>query len=258
MSEVENFLIKSLDGLIDVSELENCHLEICAGIAKSKTNLSSRVVPHYEMQGSFEKVIEYKSAENARIGNVANDDGHLLSSSEEKNYFDELTHEQKKRFMQLYKNAYCDGEFVRLKFTRNEFLQNPFATFHDSMCEWHANSVHFPKTLAFIKSLPFSEIGRVLIFVSYHYLHSDVHYDRKDICFDGKHHFVWFNPNNQKDFFLVDDESRKHPITSKAAFFNTRYLHGASPAPKMTYSLRVDGQLNEEFCKKSGIAWTPR
>lgn len=255
---MDDFFIKNLDDHIDVSALEECHLEICAGIAKSKTNMSSRVIPHYEMQGNFDKVIDYKLNEGPRIGNVAKEDADILTTDAERAHFHSLTHEQKKRFLQLYRNAYWDGEFVRLKFTREEFLQQPFATFYDSMCEWHANAAYFPKTVEFIKSLPFSEIGRVLFFVSYHYLHTDVHYDRKDKCFDGKHHFVWFNPAKQKNFFLIDDNRKKHPIESKSAFFNTRYLHGAEASAKMTYTLRVDGHLDEAFCKKSGILWTSR
>ena len=254
----KEFLAENLDDLIDVTELEKCHLEICAGIARSKTNISSRVIPHFEMQNDFEKLIQFKSAEIARIDGVAHEGHEVLQSNEEKAYFSQLTHEQKKRFLQLYKKAYCDGEFVRLKFTKQDFLQHPFATFSDSMCEWHANAEYFPQTINYIKSLPFKEIGRILFFVSYHYLHSDVHYDRKDNCFDGKNHFIWFNPFKQKKFFLIDDHKTRHDINSKTAFFNTRYLHGAAPSDKMTYTLRVDGQLDEKFCKQAGILWKQR
>lgn len=254
----EPFFIKNLEELVDVTMLEGCHLEICAGIARSKTNMSSRVIPHFEMQGDFERAVQLKSAEGARIGNVAHDDSELLSNPDEREYFATLSHEQKKRFMQLYKNAYWDGEFVRLKFTRDEYLKNQFATFHDSMCEWHPNAAFFPKTVEFIKALPFSEIGRVLFFVSYHYLHGDIHYDRNDDCFDGRHHFIWLNPGRQKPFFLIDNENKKHSVESKAAFFDTRYLHGAAPTNRMTYSLRVDGQLKEDFCKSAGILWNKR
>lgn len=255
---MSNFVIKDLDQFIDVTELEKCHLEICAGIARSKTNLSSRVIPHYEMQNQLDKMIDFKTNEPARIGSVANEGAEFLKTAEELNYFNQLTHEQKKKFLQLYKEAYCDGEFVRLKFTKQESMQHPFATFYDSMCEWHPNSEYFPNTVKFIKGLPFKEIGRVLFFVSYHYLHTDVHYDRKDDCFDGKHHFIWMNPFAQKEFFLIGDSKEMIPLKSKAAFFNTRFLHGAKASKKMTYSLRVDGQLEEGFCQKADILWNPR
>lgn len=254
----DDFTIKNLDQYLDVETLEKCHLEICAGISKSVTNMSSRVIPHFEMQNNFDGLVDFKMNEGARIANVATEGIEFLETEEEKNYFKSLSHEQKKRFLQLYKNAYWDGEFVRIKFTKKEYLQHPFATFHDSMCEWHQNAEHFPETIKFIKSLPFKEIGRTLFFVSYHYLASDVHYDRKDDCFNGKHHFIWFNPFAQKKFFIINDDRKKIAITSKAAFFNTKFLHGAEPAQKMTYTLRVDGHLEESFCKKAGILWAPR
>lgn len=254
----QDFIIKNLDNYLNVADLEKCHLEICAGIAKSKTNLSSRVIPHYEMSGELNKLIEFKTNESSRIGNVADEGEGFLETDAEKKIFASLTHEQKKRFLQLYKKAYCDGEFVRLKFTKPEHRDHPFATFHDSMCEWHPNSEYFPETMSFIKKLPFKEIGRVLFFVSYHYLHSDVHYDRKDECFDGRHHFIWFNPFNQKKFFIIDDENKYRYFEDKSIFFNTRFLHGAKPANHMTYTLRVDGHLDENFCKEAGILWKAR
>lgn len=254
----EEFFIRNLDNYIDITELENLHLEICTGIAQSQTNMSSRVIPHYEMSGAFDKLYDYKMNEEARISAVAQSSDFDLSSEDEKLVFNRLNHEQKKRFLQLYKKAYWDGEFVRIKFTRKEYLSHPFATFHDSMCEWHPNAQYFPKLREFIDKLPFREVGRVLFFVSYHYMHSDVHFDRKDNCFDGRHHFIWFNPFHQKDFFLVDDSKNKHRIESKTAFFNTRFLHGAAPANKMTYSLRVDGHLEEDFCRRAGILWKKR
>ncbi|MFZ3229650.1 MAG: hypothetical protein WA160_05565 [Pseudobdellovibrio sp.] len=252
------FLIKNLDEQLSINKLEALHLEICAGISQSQTNMSSRVIPHYEMAKEFDKLYEFKTNEGARISAVANEGSEFLSSEIEKDYYNRLNHEQKKRFLQLYKNAYWDGEFVRLKFTRSEFLQHPFATFHESMCEWHPNSEFFPKTIEFIKELPFKEIGRILFFITHHYLHTDVHYDRKDNCFDGTNHFLWFNPFGQKKFFLIDDHKVQHYLTNRINFFDTSLLHGAAPANKMTYSLRIDGHLDESFCNSAGILWKAR
>jgi hypothetical protein len=247
----EEFFIKELGSALPVESLEDLHLEICAGIARAKVNLSSRVVPHYEMQQDLERLYDLKMNESARIGRVADEGFEHIQTQEEMEIFKSLNHEQKKKFLLLYRKAYCDGEFVRLRFTRQDSSHHPFATFYDSMCEWHGNIDFFPKTVEFIHSLPFREVGRVLLFVSYHY-------DRKDECFDGRHHFIWFNPFHQKKFFLLDDQKREHFVQSKAAFFNTRFLHGAKPSNFTTYSLRVDGQLEEEFCKTHGILWKPR
>ena len=250
-------MIHELEPFIDVNLLEECHLEICAGIAKSKTNMSSRVIPHFEMQNNLAALIDFKNSEGARIANVASENEDLLTA-EENVYFQTLSHEEKKRFLQLYKKAYWDGEFVRLKFPKVEFRNDKWATFYSSKCEWHPNVEHFPKLRKFIETLPFTEIGRVLFFVTYHYLHSDVHYDRKDNWYDGQNHFIWFNPFGKKKFFLMDDKGQKSYVKSKAAFFDTSALHGTEPLPEMSYSLRVDGQLAKDFCQKTGIKWKSR
>lgn len=250
-------MIHELEPFIDVNLLEACHLEICAGIAKSKSNMSSRVIPHFEMQNNIPALIEFKNSEGARIANVAAENEELLTP-EEKNYFSGLSHEERKRFLQLYKKAYWDGEFVRLKFPKVEYRNDKWATFYDSKCEWHPNIEHFPKLKKFIETLPFNEIGRVLFFVTFHYLHSDVHYDRKDNWYDGRNHFIWMNPFGKKKFFLMDDKGQKSYVKSKAAFFDTSLLHGTEPLPEMSYSLRVDGHLNKDFCNKTGIKWKSR
>ncbi len=253
-----NFFIKNLDTYIDVQKLEACHLEICAGLARSETNISSRVMPHFEMQNEIEKLIAFKNNEDSRIYNVATADVNESLSDEERKYFLKLNFEQRKKFLQLYKKAYTDGEFVKLRFTKPEFDTHKFSTFDAAMTTEHANAQFFPETMAFINNLPFAEIGRILFFVSYHYLHGDVHYDRKDHCFDGKNHFLWLNPFNNKSFFLFDENNQKQFIESKAAFFNTRFLHGALPSNHMTYSLRIDGQFTKEFCDQAELLWSKR
>jgi hypothetical protein len=237
--------------------LEDCHLEICYGLAHSSVHTSARVIPHLEMQNNFLELTEFKLNEGPRIQNVAESHSSILTE-EENQYYNKLNIEQKKRFLRFYKNAYCDGEFVQIKFPQREFAQKPFATFTEADCEWHQNAKYFEKTLQFVSTLPFLEIGRILFFVSYHHLPSDVHYDRQDNVFDGKNHFLWLNPFQQKKFFLIDDEKNKKYVDSSCAFFNTRYLHGAEASPKTTYSMRIDGQFTEEFCKKAGILWTAR
>ena len=204
--ETWGFSIFELEHLLNVTALEECHLDICAGIAKSKKNMSSRVIPHFEMQNDIKSLVNFKANEGARIAAVADEGGHLLND-EEKEYFSKLEHEEKKKFLQLYKKAYWDGEFVRLKFPKAEFRKDKWATFYDSKCEWHPNIEYFPKLRQFIETLPFLEVGRVLFFVTYHYLHSDVHYDRRDEWYDGKNHFIWFNPFAKKKFFLMQKKT---------------------------------------------------
>lgn len=250
-------LILDLDPYLDVEELERCHYEICLGVARSKSHMSSRVIPHFEMQNDMRGLIQFKGQEGARIRNVA-DDGSEFLTPEEKKDFNQLTFEQKRRFLQLYKKAYWDGEFICLRFTKANHHQEKYATFYGDKCEWDENINFFPRTRKFIEALPFTDIGRILIFISYHYLHSDVHYDRRDDTFDGRHHFIWFNPFGRKKFFLLNQDGEKEFVRSRSAYFDTSFLHGAEPAEQMTYTLRVDGQLSREFCEKVGLPWKSR
>jgi hypothetical protein len=248
--------IWSLDHLIDIAGLEELHLEICRGIAMSNRDLSTRLVPHLEMTKGLDAALAFKNKEPPRIYSVS-DDARLLLSEEELEAYLPMTYNQKRTFLEVYKGAYTDGEFIRIRFTQKEHLLRPYSTFHSNQTEWTENAQHFPRLLSWINKLPFSDIGRILIFLTKHHLHGDIHYDRRDHWLDGRHHFLWLNPFGQKKFYLYDGNQPIH-VTSKAAFFDTSYLHGTSIHETTVYSLRIDGQLNQEICNQVGIPWSPR
>ena len=39
----------------------------------------------------------------------------------------------------------------------------------------------------------------------------------------------------------------------RAYLFNDRDYHGVSPVPYFTYTIRVDGQFDDELCEKLGL-----
>lgn len=248
--------IVKLDNFINVTPLEDLHFRICLGIAKSKVTPSTRLIPHYEQNGQWDKAVDYKNNEQARIAAVADDAESYLSTVE----FDEykkLTYVEKRHFLRLYCNGYTEGDFVRVRFTKNEFLNDKFATFYADKTEESINYSHFLEVMDWVKTLPFREVGRVMFFVTNAYMHTDMHFDRRDDWYDGRFHFIWFNPFKMKKFFLVNGYDKEY-VDSKAIFFDTSYLHGAEPCPKTTYTFRVDGQFTEQFCKETGIKWKPR
>lgn len=248
--------IYDLESSLDIEGLEKIHFNICVGIAKSNLTPTTRIIPHHEQQGRFIEAIDYKNSEMARISAVA-DDAESFLSSEELHVYNTLTYVQKRNVLELYKQGFRDGDFVRLKMTKQEFLKDKFATFYDSKTEWVENHKNFPELVDWIKRLPFLEIGRVLIFVTKQYMHSDIHYDRRDDWMSGKHHFIWFNPFKMKKFFFVNGYEKEY-VDTKAAFFTTDRLHGCEPVPYTAYSIRVDGQLTKEFCEQHNIEWCPR
>lgn len=242
---------------IDIQGLEDLHFKICLGIAKSRLTPTTRVIPHHEMNGRFKEAVDFKNAEPInRILAIAAEASSILTEQELEEY-NKLGYVQKRNLLELYKDGYRDGDFVRIRFTKDQYLQDKFATFYSNKTDVTENTQHFPELMEWIKQLPFVDVGRVLIFVTNQYMHNDIHFDRRDIWANGQHHFIWFNPFNAKKFFLVDGYEKEH-LSAKAAFFDTSYLHGAEPAPRTTYTLRVDGHLSEEFCLTNNIEWTPR
>jgi len=248
--------IVKLDNFIDVKPLEDLHFDNCIGIAKSKATPSTRLIPHLEMQGRWKEAVDYKNNEQARIAAVA-DEAEKNLKPEEIEAYRKLTYVEKRHFWRLYWNGYTEGDFVRVRFTKNEFLTDKFATFYADKTEESINYPHFTKVMDWVKTLPFREIGRVMFFVTNHYMHTDMHFDRRDDWYDGRFHFIWFNPFSMKKFFLVNGYDKEY-VDNKAIFFDTSYLHGAEPCDRTTYTFRVDGQFTEEFCERTGIKWKQR
>jgi hypothetical protein len=246
----------NLENKIDISGLENIHLEICCGIALSTRDLSTRLIPHHEAEGNIKEAIDFKSSEEARISAVKDDVSQFLSSNELKIY-DSFNYNQKRVFLEVYKGAYTDGEFVRIKFTKKENLNDKFATFYSSTTELTENAKHFPLLLNWINTLPFSDIGRILIFVTKHHLPGDLHYDRRDDWLDGRHHFIWLNPFGQKKFSIYEGYTEVE-VSSKAMFFDTSCIHGSGSNNRTVYTIRVDGQFTKEFCDENNIPWKQR
>ncbi|HET9958473.1 MAG TPA: hypothetical protein VFQ61_28455, partial [Polyangiaceae bacterium] len=118
----------------------------------------------------------------------------------------------------------------------------------------------FPKTIAFVKSLPFSSIGRCNLMGLEANDHGTVHRDgeRTDPEPD---HFITICPAGNKTLFLWDELSqRKVPVRGRAYWFNDNDYHGVEAAPFFRYSLRIDGtfepgflaRLRSRYSKESG------
>lgn len=251
-----NYKIWNLDPFIDISDLEKLHLRICQGIVLSNRDLSTRLIPHYEAEGNVQSAIDFKNVEAARIAAVRDEAIDKLTAEEIKIY-NSLNYNQKRTFLEIYKGAYNDGEFIRIRFTKNKNLHDKFSTFYSDTTELTDNARHFPELLNWIGTLPFIDVGRILLIITKHHLPGDLHYDRRDDWLDGRHHFIWMNPFNQKKFSIYDQYT-EIPVTNKAIFFDTSNIHGAGKNNKTVYSLRVDGQLSKEFCEKAGIPWKQR
>lgn len=123
-------------------------------------------------------------------------------------------------------------------------------------CDWTENSIHFPKTCDFIKTLPFEQIGRILFFISEPNEKTLIHYDgaHPESRFNSNTEMIYFRPMLQKKLFIWDEEKKqKYPVQGQASYWNDLDWHGVDASDRKTVSLRIDGVFTEEFREKLKI-----
>lgn len=134
-------------------------------------------------------------------------------------------------------------------------LRTPSDYMFKNLGEYNKNTAvieHFPELAHFIfGSLPFKEVGRIVIFLQDQDSPVVIHRDKINTMDPHEIHqreFLYLQPNGLKKFFIIDDETQeKHYVNCSSAFFNELDYHGADGVPRLTYSVRVDGVFKPEF-----------
>ncbi len=110
---------------------------------------------------------------------------------------------------------------------------------------------HMPKTLAFVKSLPFREIGRAVLFGVEPNDHAPAHRDTEPGAALHPAQSISFDPRGDKGLYLMDASGQhKTHITAPVYWFNDADYHGVDPAKRFRYSIRVDGVFHSDFLAK--------
>lgn len=108
----------------------------------------------------------------------------------------------------------------------------------------------FPKTLAFVSTLPFEAIGRCNIMGLEANDFGTVHRDA-DPAVEAPAPFITVAPVPGKRLFLWDEDTRsKLPVEGQAYWFNDGDYHGVDPGPSFRYSIRVDGAFRPDFLEQ--------
>ena len=118
----------------------------------------------------------------------------------------------------------------------------------------------FPKTIAFVRSLPFLHIGRCNLMGLASNDHGTVHRDGVPEDKPRVDHFITFCPRADKRLYLWDEEKReKTPVSGRAYWFNDSDYHGVDADPFFRYSIRVDGVFRPDFLAtlETDLARTP-
>ncbi len=106
----------------------------------------------------------------------------------------------------------------------------------------------FPKTIAFVKSLPFTHIGRCNLMGLASNDHGTVHRDGDPASKKSVDHFITFCPRGDKRLFLWDEEQQqKVDVRGRAYWFDDSDYHGVEADPFFRYSIRVDGVFRPEL-----------
>jgi hypothetical protein len=107
---------------------------------------------------------------------------------------------------------------------------------------------YFPKTLAFVRSLPFDSVGRCNVMGLAPFDHGTVHRDGEPEQQASPDHFITFVPGANKRLFLWDDVlGEELAVGADVYWFNDHDYHGVASAPVFRYSVRVDGTFRPDF-----------
>jgi hypothetical protein len=229
----------NVDPFIDIERLKDIELDIIHGMCVADKGIAAYGMIKDELnRPDFIQIKSMIATASPRLKNVYYD---LLTIQDEVARINAL-----KLYGKLCFGTYSGGLTIMLRAPNETYLdKNTSERCHDT-----TNVERFPSLMEFIRGLPFTEIGRVLIFLNDHDLVTPLHTDHNRSKFQHNE-FLWFRPNLEKKFFLYDPETKvKHHVTSHAAFFNEQDWHGTDPSTKMCFSIRVDGVFTEDFRKQ--------
>lgn len=109
----------------------------------------------------------------------------------------------------------------------------------------------FPLTVSFIEELPFTEIGRVVLFGVDANDHAPDHRDSEPGRELSIAHSMTLDFRGDKGLTLTDpSRAERVRIDARAYWFNDMDYHGVERAPFFRYSIRIDGVYEPEFLER--------
>jgi hypothetical protein len=108
----------------------------------------------------------------------------------------------------------------------------------------------FPKTIAFVKKLPFAHIGRCNVMGLEAHDHGTVHRDGAGHAGHTPDPFLTICPRGDKRLYVMDEGTGDRiPVEGRVVWFNDHDYHGVFADPFFRYSVRVDGPFTPEFSR---------
>lgn len=249
-----------LEPFLDLSELDAIHEEVCLGLAQVPTaytggsHRSMGIMPaslEDQALGDYGPVLaELSETEREVFASLADDP--LGARGERALDFGEERPRTLSRRQQLWLE-YRHGVYFPWK-VYYEMIPNHYwdeKSSGEGKAFTREARTFFPKTVAFVKRLPFTEIGRCNVMGLRAHDFGTVHLDGDPVKKPAVDHFIALCPGRNKRLYLWDEERRqKHFVEGRAYWFNDSDHHGVESAPFFRYSIRVDGVFEAGFLRR--------
>lgn len=260
-----------LEKYVDLGALTALDEEICLGLAEvpvdytGGSHRSMEIMPASRLAEAHvdygEVIASMDAAAYATFRSLAHEPASLPDAPEGATFGEERDHALSRRQM-LWLEARYGVYFpwkVYLEMIPNRTWEEKSSP--DGKEFTRLAKTFFPKTLAFVKSLPFEHIGRCNLMGLASNDHGTVHRDGVHEDKPKVDHFITFCPRGDKRLYLWDEETlQKTPVPGHAYWFNDSDYHGVDADPFFRYSIRVDGVFRPDFLAtlEADLARTPR
>lgn len=249
----------SLESLLDLSQLDAVHDEVCVALASLPTDYtggshrSMGIMPDELRETALVDYVEViRSLDDAQFAvfrGLADDPSLVERARREGLAFGEERDVPLSRRQMLWLE-YRFGVYFPWK-VYYEMIPNRWWTDkHNPQGKRFTRAAEslLPKTVALAKSLPFAQIGRCNIMGLRAHDYGTVHRDGHPEEQSRPDEFITICPANNKTLYLYDrSRGTKTPTSARALWFNDFDDHGVEAAPYFRYSIRVDGVFREDF-----------
>jgi len=243
----------SLEGVLDLSALDAIDAEVTRGVARVETTYTGGTLkwmgvvapwamddPHLDAMA----VIESLSDQELGVFFSLADDPTALRIADRKTYrFGDETDHPFSRAQERWL-AYRHRVYFPWKVCYHLLENDRWEDKHSGAGKRFGDEARevFPETVRFLEALPFSEIGRAVIFGLEPNDHAPLHRDSEPGSALSVAQSISLCPRGDKRFFLQND---KHDsplvVDARAYWFNDMDYHGVLADPFFRYSIRVDG-----------------
>ncbi len=226
----------NMEPYVDTSRFDQLHEEVLLAFSK--------IGPSNFPKVSGERPPQMRELE----GCLPYEDNYLYSLDEEDlqvDFLSSMSKTQRRRYL-FYSGKISLPWLFSLQLKRNNFYNKTKSS--EVYPEWEPEVCHFPKLMSWLKTLPFSSIGRVVFFGTYPGVEVPIH--RDGVVSSHRDHCINFFFDRSRPSYVYNCETKTKvylPDKIRAYFFNNRDYHGVDAEPVFRYTLRVDGVFTDEL-----------